>query len=246
MNYDLAGVTAHDRLVRRAIDLLSRSGAHLEASGPVYAIRVGSDRRRRPLLQIDEPVFRALVCQPGLKLRVEGGWSLAALTASSPTPPPGRPGMIDGERLVAEPDGRLTPRRANLGESPIAWLARRRDAEGNPCLGPAEVMAAERLREDVERAGTLGRLTMDWSGGPRSGGRNPRSLDPAERARGAKDRVRAALDAVGPELSPLLERICLMGSALAATERNLGLPRRTGKTQLKAALVRLARHYGLG
>ena len=235
-----------DRRVRRAVDLLSRAGAYLETAGSAYAIRVGADHRRRPLLHIDETIFRALVRQPGLKPRIEGGWRLAARVIPSPAPPPGRPGMIEGERLVAEADGQLTPRRANLGESPIAWLARRRDAEGNPWLGAAEVMAAERLREDVERAGTLGRLTMDWSGQPKSGGRNARSLDPAERARGAKERVRAALNAVGPELSPLLERICLLGSALAAAERDLGLPRRTGTTQFKAALARLARHYGVG
>ena len=243
---DRLNEAVEERLTRRAVEVLSRAGAYLEPVGLAYAVRIGPDHRRRPLLQLDEVVFRALVREPGLKPRVEGGWLLAPRVIAPPVPPPGRPGMMQGERLVAEPDGRLTPRRANLGESPIAWLARRRDAAGNPWLGAAEVMAAERLREDMERAGTLGRLTMDWSGAPKSGGRNPRSLDPAERARSAKDRVRAALNAVGPELSPLLERICLMGSALAATERDLGLPRRTGKTQLKAALARLARHYGLG
>ena len=239
---------SEERIVRRATELLSRVGAYLEPAGALYAIRMGPDRRRRPLLQIDEAVFLELVHAPGLRPRSEGGWTLAVerISAIPPPPPPGRPGAIEGERMVVEADGRLATRRANLGESPIAWLARRRDAKGDPWLSGAEVMAAERLREDVERAGTLGRLTMDWSGAPKSGGRNARSLDPAERARSAKDRVRAALDAVGPELSPLLERICLMGRALAAVERDFGLPRRTGKTQLKAALGRLARHYGLG
>lgn len=233
------------RLARRALDALARPGAYLEPAGEAYAVRLGADRRRRPLLHINEAVLRTLIREPGLKPRSEQGWTLIAQTASPPSPPPGRPGVIEGERTLVEADGRFVQRRANLGESPIAWLARRRDAEGNPWLDPAEVRAAERLREDVERAGTLGRLTMDWSGAPRSGGRRGAGLDPAERARSAKDRVRAALDAVGPELSPMLERICLMGAPLAAAERALGLPRRTGKTQLKAALARLARHYRL-
>ena len=235
-----------DRLIRRAVEVLTRAGAYLDAAGEAYSVRVGADRRRRPLLQIDEQAFLALVRHPGLKPREEGGWRLAAYATSPPTPPPGRPGAVEGERMVVEADGRLVSRRANLGESPIAWLARRRDADGNPWLGATEVMAAERLREDVERAGTLGRLTMDWSGAPKSGGRNARSLDPAERARAAENRAHAALQAVGPELSPLLQRICLMGAPLMTAERDLGLPRRTGKLALKAALGRLARHYGLG
>jgi hypothetical protein len=154
--------------------------------------------------------------------------------------------MIEGERLVTAADGSLHPRRANLGESPVAWLARRKGPDGRPWLEPAQVRAAERLREDFEEAGVLGRLTMDWSGAPRVGGGRARPLDPAERARSAKARVQAALDAAGPEAAPFLSRICLMGSALGTAERDLGLARRTGKTVLKAGLARLARHYGLG
>ncbi len=148
--------------------------------------------------------------------------------------------------MVAEADGKLVSRRANLGESPIAWLARRRDAQGRPWLSPIEALAGERLREDFHRAGTVGRLTMDWSGAPRVGGGRGPTLDPAERARSAQDRVRAALEAAGPQLSPILERVCLASSALEAAERDLGLPRRAGKTVLKLALGRLAQHYRLG
>ncbi len=240
------GTTVHDRLLARAVHLLARPGAFLEQSGADYALRCGPDRRRRPLLKLDEAGFRALVQTPGLKPLPSGGWRLAAMGHVASSPPAGRPGVIDGERLVAEPDGRLTARRANLGESPVAWLARRKGPDGLPWLSPAEVRAAERLREDFERAGTLGRLTMDWSGAPRVGGGRVRPFDPAERARSAKDQVRAALDAAWPEAAPMLQRICLMGSALAAAERDLGLARRTGKTVLKAGLARLARHYGLG
>lgn len=145
--------------------------------------------------------------------------------------------------MVAEADGRLTTRRANLGESPIAWLARRRDPQGRPWLSPVQAAAGERLRDDFMRAGTLGRLTMAWDAGPCSrGGRGP-GLEPAERARAAKDRIARALDAVGPGLREILERVCGAGSALDAAERALGLPRRSGKTVLVLALDRLAAHY---
>jgi hypothetical protein len=134
----------------------------------------------------------------------------------------------------------------NLGESPIAWLARRRDGRGEAWLSLAEIAAAEKLRDDFVVAGTVGRLTMAWDAGPKArGGRGP-GVDPAEWARGAKARIAAALIAVGPGLKEILEHVCFAGSALEAAERSLGLPRRAGKAVLKLALGRLARHYGLG
>ena len=233
-----------ERLATRAAAALARPGTFLEEAGEGYALRAGPDRRRRPLLTLDEEGFRRLVQDPGLKPRAGGGWILAGAPAP-PSPPPGRPGMVLGERMVMEPDGARVTRAANLGESPIAWLARRRDADGRPWLTPQEAAAGERLREEFHRAGTVGRLTMDWSGMPRSSSGGGARLDPAERARAAKARVAAALLAVGPGLKEMLERVCLAGSALEAAERGLGLPRRSGKTVLKLALGRLAAHYGL-
>ncbi len=54
-----------------------------------------------------------------------------------------------------------------------------------------------------------------------------------------------ALADVGPGLREIVERICLLGSALEAAEASLKLPRRAGKTVLKLALQRLAQHYGM-
>lgn len=232
------------RLAERAAGLLARPGVFIEQAGGAYLVRSGPDRRRRPLMRLDEAAFARLVREPGLKARAQGGWT-ALTPAVCAAPPPGRPGVIEGEKLVAEPDGRLTPRKANLGESPIAWLARRRDPSGEPWLTPIEAAAGERLRDDFHLAGTLGRLTMTWDAGPKaSGGRGP-GLEPAERARAAKDRIARALAAAGPGLKEILEHVCLAGSALDAAERALGLPRRSGKTVLKLALQRLAAHYGL-
>jgi hypothetical protein len=233
-----------ERLAARAAAALARPGAFLEAAGEGYALRAGADRRRRPLMLLDEAGFHRLVEDVGLKRRAAGGWVLADAPAP-PSPPPGRPGVVLGERTVMQPDGARVARAANLCESPIAWLARRRDADGRPWLTPHEAAAGERLRDDFHRAGTVGRLTMDWSGMPSSGAGGGARLDPAERARAAKARVAAALAAAGPGLKEMLERVCLAGSALEAAERGLGLPRRSGKTVLKLALGRLAAHYGL-
>ncbi len=238
---------ALDRLVRRAAANLDRPGAYLDETPVGYALRLSPDRRRRPVMSLDERVFQRLAVAHTLTPRPDGGWGLARprAPARASAPPAGRPGVVEGERLVAEEDGRLVAKRANLGESPIAWLARRRDPYGRPWLCPEEVAAGERLREDIHLAGTLGRLTMTWDAGPRAkGGRGP-GVDPAERNRAAKARVAAALEAAGPGLREMLERVCLRGSALDAAERGLGLPRRAGKTVLKLALGRLAVHYGL-
>lgn len=233
-------------LEARARRLLARPGAWLDQTGDGYAVRVGDDRRRRPALRLDEAVFMALARQPGLTVRRGGGWSLRIGAAVTEAAAPGRPGIIDGERSVVEPDGRMARRAVNLGESPIAWLARRRDAAGQPWLTPAEAAAGERLREDAEAASLGPSVTMRWDGAPRRGSGNPAQWEPGARSLKARERVRAALDAAGPGLSELLERVCIHGSALEAAERGLGLPRRAGKTVLKLALQRLAIHYRIG
>jgi len=240
---------AAGHLARRAARLLARPGAVIEAEPLGYAVRLGPNRRRRPMLLVDEAGFRALVRLVDLSPRAQGGWVMAfgarAAEASSlpPAPPPGCPGLIEGERVIEEPGLGPTAFRANLGESPLAWLARRRDPQGRPWLSPVEAAAGERLREEFQRAGSVGRLTMDWDSAVRVDGGSGRRLEPAERARAAKDRIAAALDAAGPGLREILEHVCLAGSALEAAERALGLPRRAGKTILKLALQRLAIHY---
>jgi len=240
-------VSDPDRIAGRAVVLLCRTGASLQAAGPgAYAVRLGADRRRRPALRIDEAVFARLTRESGLTPLPGGGWRLTHRPSEASTAEPGRPSVIAGQREVVEPDGRRATRSANLGESPIAWLARRQDAGGRRWLTLAEIAAAERLREDFALAGVVGRLTMAWDAGPRARGARGRGLEPAEKARAAKDRIARALDAVGPGLREILQHVCFAGSALDAAERDLGLPRRSGKTVLKLALQRLAVHYGIG
>lgn len=233
--------------LQRGLRLLSRPGAWLDADeAGAYAIRLSPDRRRRPALCLDPEGFAALTRDPGLRERHEGGWRLARIPAPVTTPPAGRPSVIEGRRLVTGPDGRRAMQTVNLGESPIAWLARRRDAQGEAWLSLIEIAAAEKLRDDFVLAGTVGRLTMAWDAGPKTrGGRGP-GVDSAERARVAKARIARALAEVGPGLREILEHVCFAGTALDAAERSLGLPRRSGKAVLKLALGRLAAHYGLG
>ena len=225
------------RLAERAMRLLSRPGAVVEAQSLGYGVRLGASRRRSVMLTLDEAAFQVLAREATLKPRAQGGWTMAARPEPVAVPPPGRPGVIEEE--VATPDG---PVRRNLGESPIAWLARRRDGNGQPWLTPTEAAAGERLREEFESLGTQGRMTMRWDAAPRvDGGRQ--GLAPAERDIATRQRIAKALAEVGPGLREMLERVCLLGSALETAERSLKLPRRAGKTVLKLALQRLAQHY---
>ncbi len=237
--------------VERARTLLARPGAWVEAQtregrGSVYLVRLGADRRSRVNLTLDEAGFRALVERPGLRARAGGGWVVRARAVASGGPEPGRPGVIEGTKGVMEADGTLSERRANLGESPIAWLARRKDQSGRPWLTPAQIVAGERLRMDAEIAQSGPSLTMRWDALPRSGTGSAARVEPGDRAMAAGRRMEAALTAVGPRLRPFLSRICIEGSALQMAEREQGLRRRQGKTVLKQGLQVLAEHYGIG
>lgn len=236
-------------VVDRARSLLRRPGAWIEGhTGPeAYRLRIGADRRARVTLVLDEAAFTALIGDPGLRARPGGGWVARSATLdAAPAPEPGRPGRIEGERSFVGDDGTIITRRANLGESPIAWLARRRDPSGRPWLSPAEVAAGERLRLDAERAASGPSLTMRWDALPRSGGGSSAPMEPGDRAISASARVDAALKAVSPRVRALVVRICLNSSSLQLAEQELGLRRRQGKTLLKQGLEALAEHYRIG
>lgn len=222
-------------LEARARDALTRPGGWLDRVGDDWVVRAGPDRRRRAVLRLTPDVVRSIQREPGLAPRAEGGWRLSGCAAE------GAPGRLVETILKVDPDGRDSQLLVNRGESPIAWLARRKGADGKPYLSSIEVAAAERLREAFECAAMGGRVTMDWSGVPRDGAaRGPRGLPAASLAR---QQIRRALEDVGPGLREVLEQVCLYGSAIQAAERSLGLPSRSGKVRLKLALERLARHY---
>ena len=229
----------------RARLLLARPGAWLAPDGDGYAVRLGADRRSRVVAMINEETLRGLIARPGLKPRVGGGWTVRPVAEDAPDTA-GRPGVVEGERAVMQADGRQTLHRANLGESPLAWLARRRDAGGGPYLTAAQLVAGERLRADAEAALAGPSLTLRWDALPRSGAGTSARVEPTDRALSAARRVEAALSAAGPRLRPMLDRICVRGSSLRLAEEGLGLRRREGKRLLREGLDALARHYRIG
>jgi hypothetical protein len=235
-----------NRQVERARGLLARSGAWLDRGEAGYPLRLKPDRRTRPVLTVDEAGFRALIGDPGLKPRDAGGWTARPSARTGPPAEVGRPGLVEGVRSLAGPDGAVASRRANLGQSPIAWLAARRDAAGAPLLTAAQAAAGARLTLDAERALAGPSMTMRWDALPRSGAGGLSRVEPTDPALAAGRRVARALSAVPPAHRALLDWICVRGSALAVAEQGLGLRRRTGKRALREALQALADHYGRG
>ncbi len=149
---------------------------------------------------------------------------------------------------IVAPDGRRAPATVVANESPLAWLRRRRGADGRPLVSATQYVAGERLRADFER-GRLGpRVTVDWTGVPagrrrRGAGGGP--ADIADSALAARRRVDAAMRALGPDLGALLIDVCCFLTGLEDAERGRAWPRRSAKVVLAIALDRLAAHYGL-
>jgi len=134
---------------------------------------------------------------------------------------------------------------ANLSESPLAQLVRRRTRDGKPFLSAEEYQAGERLRADYTRGRIMPRLGANWvasvSSGRRSGAGGIAELTDAALA--ARQRVENAVTAVGPELSGVLIDVCCFLKGLELVETERGWPVRSAKVVLKAALAALARHY---
>jgi hypothetical protein len=130
-------------------------------------------------------------------------------------------------------------------ESPLAWLARRRGRDGAPLIAPEQFLAGERLRAEFTRAQMTPRVTSNWDAtvtGRRRGASGPNSL--ADTVIAARQRVRAALDAAGPEFAGLLIDVCCFLKGLEEVERERRWPARSAKVVLQLGLDRLARHYG--
>ncbi len=150
------------------------------------------------------------------------------------------------ERQIATDIGRATVI-VDEGESPLAWLARRRGRDGRALVAPHHLQAGERLRAEFTTAHLMPRITSRWES-PISSGRRGAGGDRAatltETMVGARQRVHRALDAAGPEFAGLLLDVCCFLKGLEEIERERAWPARSAKVVLQLALDRLARHYG--
>ncbi|MGO3929575.1 DUF6456 domain-containing protein [Rhodopseudomonas pseudopalustris] len=130
------------------------------------------------------------------------------------------------------------------GESPLAWLARRKGRDGRSLISSHQFVAGERLRADFTRGNLSPRVTSNW-GAPtgRAGSRGAGEMTDLVVA--SRQRVQHAITACGPEFSGILLDVCCFLHGLEDVERERGWPSRSAKVVLQLALDRLARHYGL-
>lgn len=256
---------------RAAVEALSEEGAFLlVAAGAERAGVFGpANGFRKPVALLAATAARRMAAEDWLSLTQKGESSLRyALSAAGRSmlrrraaePARGRePGFaeapapflrlhqIAGERRVANPHtGEIETIRVNLGESPLGWLARRKDSNGAGLLSALEVEAGERLRADFERAEIGPKIGQDWSRflAPVDASSGP-GRTPSEGPVGARERFRKAVEALGPGLADAAVRVCCFHEGLEATERRMGWSARSGKVVLKLALQRLVDHYGL-
>jgi Domain of unknown function (DUF6456) len=134
--------------------------------------------------------------------------------------------------------------RIDAEESPLDWLRRRKDRNGEPLIDEASYQAGERLRTDIMLAGLLPGVTARWDGMPKAGG--PTSPGEAtDRMVAARQRLRHAFDAIGGDFSDLLLDLCGFLKGLEQIERERQWPARSAKIVVRLALARLAEHYGI-
>lgn len=143
-------------------------------------------------------------------------------------------------------DSSPAPVMIDRAESPLAWLARRKGKDGQPLISHEQLLAGERLRIEFTRAQMMPRVTSDWNaaGSPRRRGSRAET-EAADSVVGARQRVRHAVDAVGPEFAGLLLDVCCFLKRLEDIERERRWPARSAKVVLQLGLDRLARHYGI-
>lgn len=156
--------------------------------------------------------------------------------------------FLEAERFFKDP-AEDAPRTVtvNLGESPLGWLSRRKNADGRAFLTEAEVAAGERLRADFERAQLSPGVTQDWrrflTPGGTGTGRSAQERLVGGSAEAARERVMDALADLGPGLSDAALRICCFLEGLETVETTMSWSARSGKIVLKIALQRLIEHY---
>ena len=156
--------------------------------------------------------------------------------------------FLEADRFFqVAPDTEPQAMTVNLGESPLGWLARRKNAAGKPYLTDDEVAAGERLRADFERAQLGPAVTQDWrrflAPGAKGAGGSAQDRDVDGGAEAARQRVMDALVDLGPGLSDAALRTCCFLEGLEMVEAKMSWSARSAKIVLKIALQRLADHY---
>jgi Domain of unknown function (DUF6456) len=254
---------AADQSVRFVINALTRHGAYLQVGHDDAELYSSRNHFAGPLARLDLDAFRTLASADWIVENGERQWLLAKagrdavrrVRSGTTSDTDDSVDNLDREAATCTsvradiPPAKPPARPATEHESPLDWLHRRRDKQGRQLLSNHAFVAGERLRADFWFAAMTPRITASWS--PVSSERSALSsapgdgLDMSDNVVAAKQRVRQALAAVGPELSGILIDVCCHEKGIEDSERAVGWPVRSGRIVLRLALERLARHYGL-
>jgi hypothetical protein len=248
---DNKAISIYRRLAKRNARLVPICTSPVQSSGE-RRFGIATDEARPQGAEVREGALRRWLTEGRIE-PCEGGYRLSAA------------GLSWLRRRLAEGDGfqeQHQPRSSRVidfegrrqtavisePESPLRWLASRKDKSGTPLLAAFQLEAGERLRADYEFAGITARVTSSWNpaagAGSETNGQNAAAAI-QDNIMAARQRVVRALAAVGPELSGVLVDVCCHAKGLEEAEKAEGWPQRSGKVVLQMALTRLARHYGL-
>lgn len=236
----------------RAVVRLAHRGACLSrtrdaSGGNAFAVLSPRNGFAKPLMTLNSGEFEYCLLQGWLTEHAPDEWVLSrkGMVAAQTN----RGGGQSADQGLAS---RAVPESAapvKVTEPPLAWLRRRTDRDGRALISAVQWEAGERLQADFWFALMTPRTTANWDF-PAAIRRDRRAapgsgVELIGNIAAARERVRSALAAVGPELSGILFDVCGQHRGLEDAERAAGWPRRTAKIVLQLALTSLARHYGL-
>lgn len=236
-----------DRHLTRILAFLSRGAARCEAAGKPETVLLQSCERGAiavPADALEQARARDLIAQSEgeMAITAEGKAWLARVHGA-------------GDRFQSQHQARTVRSveiggeqafvAINLKESPLAALAQRKGRDGRAFLSTFEVEAGERLRADYDFGQIMPRMSANWEAAVSAGRRGSRNAkaDLSDNALAARQRVNAAIEAVGPELAGVLIDVCCFLKGLETVETERSWPRRSAKLMLKTALGVLDRHY---
>ncbi len=239
---------AERRMLLRLLRLALRGPLEVKAGagGGLSLKGAGAEIAAVPAGLLREAVARGLIVRDGQRIKAGEGTRTYLRRAMAE---PGDEAFLDQHRDLAVEtlveSGERRPVRRNLAESPLAGLARLKDRSGAAYYDADAIAAGERLAADFERAGLQPRITAAWEPrlASRVKGAAPAAVEIADSALGARARVNAAIEAIGPELSGVALDVCCFMKGLETVERERQWPARSAKLMLRTALKALARHY---
>lgn len=240
--------SAERRLLLRLLRLALRGPLELSAGPGGGLCLKGADAEIPgvPASLLREAVARGLILRDGQRMRAGEGTRTYLRRVMAE---PGDEAFLEQHRDIAVEmlveEGARRPVRRNLTESPLGGLARLKDRSGAAYYDAEAIAAGERLAADFERAGLQPRITAAWEPrlASRVKGAAPAAVEIADSALGARARLNAAIEAIGPELSGVALDVCCFMKGLETVERERQWPARSAKLMLRTALKALARHY---